>query len=332
MRSRIISTLLLLSSLLLSLLLINWAAENVFFDKLFYKKSILHGYWVPGAQLNNESFGLRGRDMATLFSQKNKYEVNITTEERTVLGASVQKEAYTIVVIGDSYVWGEGIRNEARFVKVLEDTLNTIRPTHIISLGNSGDNILENYLKYTISLRVFPDADLYVFALVNNDLLYSQRFRYYDGGTGEGVVKSCDGVPIFEPSPSEIHIDRQTFSRRVAEATTEPGFNWCMFQKILQLLPHSNAIYFTPDVFLYPTWEDINKIMNEFERAGLSVIPSREQGKRSIGGSQEMNYEKFDRRMFVSDKEIHPSDFANKIFAKVLFEEIMRNPKWKFTK
>lgn len=311
-----------LLSLLLSLLFAGWTAENIFFDKLFYKKSIIHGYWPEGKQITLDMFGARARDMATLFNLKDAYSGNAESGGRAVLGAHDQKKVYTIVVIGDSYVWGEGIKNEARFVKILEDSLNGVRPTRVISLGNSGDNIIENYLKYKISFRVFSDADLYIFTLVNNDLLFNQRFQYYDSEAGNELIKNC-GVPVLELLPGETRLSRQIFTERIAEATKETSFNWCVFQKILPLLPSRNAMYFTPDVFLYPTWDEVNKTIREYERVGLTVFPTRESSVDNI---------KIDTRMYVSRRETHPSAYANKMFAEILFEEITNNPKWGFVK
>lgn len=303
-----------LISLSVSFFVAGIVLEKIFFDEVYYKKSITHGYWPVDEQVRMEDFGKRGRDMATLMNNINNTKI--------VLGATTLREVYTILVFGDSYVWGKGIKNEHRFAKVLEETLNTIRPTRVIALGNSGDNLLDNYLKYLLSTRIFPEASLYIFGVVNNDLFMNQRHRYDAATNVSSLLSGCEGAVVNDLLPGETY-NKEDYARRIIMSAEKTSTNWCVFQKLLRVLPTNKTMYLNLDGFLYPGWEIINAIMNEFVSNGMNVIP------RAMPA---VNKEDNNRRMLVSEKDSHPSAYANKKIADVLFREITTNPTWGFGK
>ena len=93
------------------------------------------------------------------------------------LRASSTKDIYTIALIGDSFAYGLGVRENESFGRILEAKLNKIKPTKIYVLALPGDSIVENYAKFLLmdsSVRV----DLYIFSMVKNDLVYDHNHKY----------------------------------------------------------------------------------------------------------------------------------------------------------
>jgi len=126
-------------STILSILLTFWISEEWFFDKVYYQKSVLHGYWPPGKELLYIDFGRRGQDISKLLD---------FIHNPASYPNKIKTTGFTIVIIGDSFVWGQGLRESQRFTTILNKRLNSIRPTSIIQLGSNGDSLLDNYIKY----------------------------------------------------------------------------------------------------------------------------------------------------------------------------------------
>ena len=165
-------------SVVISLLLSYWIAERYFFDKLFYQKSIQHGYWIP-----IEGYKERVADLLEL-------ESRLKDDRGLQLHDKQPSNKFTIAVIGDSYVWGQGVRFSQTATQGLEKKLNKYRNTEVLSFAYSGDNILDYAHRYHQIMQSF-DVDLYIFALVINDILLAtggERFR--DGDFGN-IVKIC---------------------------------------------------------------------------------------------------------------------------------------------
>ncbi len=294
-------------SIVLSYLTYNlcyYIAEKYFFDKFFYQKSVAHGYHPPDSQLDDTSiYGKRSQDLITLNS-KSTY----------VLGQEDDSNTYKIIVIGDSFVWGQGIKNNQRFASVLESRLSGIRPTKIYSLGNPGDNAFDNYQKYLLSQDVFGKANLYIFGLYNNDLVFNPDDRY---STNQQLVsllsKGCQGESFFDPnfdiSNKEGLSQFYTSKKKSLESTST---NYCTFDKLTTLLPKNNSIYI-----------DLGSIEENEVQSEFSKIISQKLSAFSI---QSESYQMF----VVSPNEPHPNSLANKMYTDVLFNEITTNSKWKF--
>jgi hypothetical protein len=105
-----------------------WAAETYFFDKFIYDKNPRYGYFAQGT--TTASFGKRAEELLHLEEFQNNQK-----QGTTGVSGETADSRYAVVVIGDSYVWGQGLRNEDRFAYILEKKLNTIIPSHVMSLG-----------------------------------------------------------------------------------------------------------------------------------------------------------------------------------------------------
>lgn len=137
-------------------------AEKYFFDKFFYKKSARYGY----GELQSPGLQKRLHDVRLLLeAEKNDQPIKKTPGE------------FTVVLIGDSMVYGEGVLLEHRFGNVLEKKLNKYFPSKVYVLAQPGDHLLDNYAKFLLAKK-YIDPDVYVIGLINNDLLIDHRDRY----------------------------------------------------------------------------------------------------------------------------------------------------------
>lgn len=200
MRNRYLSILIFLVSTGVSLCIAGLISEKFFFDKLYNYKSINHGYRARGKNLSLEDFGKRGEDL---------YKLRAFSEDSSIINDAVlgtrDNGVFTVAVIGDSYVWGKGLREGKRFVRILERKLNTFYPTEIISLGGDGDNIVENYVKYKLISQQNPNVDLYIFGMVDNDLMMNKK-NTYSQSTQEEFIDKCNKPIFFVPPYDEYAV------------------------------------------------------------------------------------------------------------------------------
>ncbi len=309
-----------LSSAFLSLKAVFFVGNEFFFDKLFYHKDAKLGYVGPQENWADSKFSNRNADLTKLVSDTARYQQN----GQKVLGMKDDK-TYKIAVIGDSYVWGQGIADEDRFVHLLEKRLSKIRPTKVVSLSRCGDSIFDNYIKYTQIQKLEEPYDLVIFGLVNNDLIFSEGDSY-DETQQTAIQSSCTTGPV----AWDNQMKTEEYSTVVERSFDPTSQNYCAFQHILPLLPKEKTLYYNFDEFKND-WKPISSYGNELEKAGLTVISTK-----SYFESHKTNYPDifkpngFDRFQ-VSPKEGHPSALANKMFSDQLFTEITQNKKWQFT-
>lgn len=270
-----------------------FVAEKYFFDKFFFFKSISHGYFVPGSKNTSlKRYGERSIDITALN-----------------LGNQIQlpKTNYKIIVIGDSLVCGQGIRNSQRFVRLLSDKLNLIKPTTVISLAMGGDNIFDNYKKYVDSQKIYGDADLYIFSLFNNDLLLNTDDRYHTNSYLDSLYgQSCKNkLKIVDGSDVNL---MDTFN--------QDTYNYCLLQKIVSNFPSNKSIYLNMGSLVTPNWP---------EQVQTEQLFSKYFTLLSIKNINNADF-------LISYQEFHPNSTANYIYSNVLFNEITTNPQWNFTK
>lgn len=286
---------------LLSYKLCYFVAEKYYFDKFFYQKSLNHGYWLIDNTYSD--FGNRTKDVKDLISGNKK-----------ILPIN-KNEPYKIAIIGDSYVWGQGIRSNQRFSILLENKLNKIKKTKVYSFGNCGDNIFENYIKYQQSIDIFGQMDLYIFALVENDLLFNTESFFSAKNLINKYQSICQGQAIYKARYDEQIANPDLYTNSVANSLKNTTQNFCIFQKIVSLYPKEKTIFFDVSAI---SDSDSQIIFSKLISENFSpiVIPPIIRGDQSL---------------WVSNSENHPSILANKIFSDTLYKEITTNYKWKFT-
>lgn len=280
-------------------------AQKFFFDKFFYQKSVTFGYWIPSARssLSLKDFGDRARDIYQL--------------ENKIPDKNYPTELFQIAIYGDSYVWGQGIKNDQRFAKILEEKLNQHRPTRVISLAEIGDNIFDHYQKYQQAADIFGKIDLHIFALLFNDLLFDNPIdNRYQTKTflSHNSYFGCTGpefIATFEEGQNTL------------DSLNPDSKNYCTFKKIIPLLPNKNVLYFDIGQI---THSDTNPLQKKFHLLASQNLSLFEPFSQEIPSSSHPN------KYNVSPIDFHPSALANQIIAKLFYQEITTNPEWGFVK
>jgi len=295
-----------------------YMCERYFFDEVFYRKSIAHGYWVQGKQLKIEDFGNRSEDVRGLFEH--------LRSDASVLGVADENE-YTIAMIGDSYVWGQGVRFEDTVSQVLERKLGTVRKTNVLALATSGDDMIENLAKY----RAYEDKniDLFVFILVNNDVLLNLE-RKYSGTKDRALFSELNEVCYEETEATatgvfwsdwDVHGD-EYYKQKMADSYANPA-NQCILNRVVSSLPINGAIYFIPD----DRDAYLDAYVEVFRKQGMYLLDMQ---KAQTNPRYRAYFSDPNRYFWVSAIEDHPSVLAHRMYADLLAEEILSNPRWKF--
>ncbi len=241
---------------LVSIVLAYWTAsviaETYFFDKFFYFKSIEHGYWGVEQKFSRESFGERASDLIQLDK-----DFSVINSGERVLGVS-SDEIYTIALIGDSYVWGQGVRFEDTVSQLLEKKLNQYKNTTVLSLGDSGDSILDFLMRYDRAKQTYP-IDLYIFVLVQNDFLLKEDYK--EKYKQMLVFRGCQDLfpeqePVYDLSNNWTEIiidDPEAYQEKLQEKydqSLRSKLNLCILDHSLQALPTDNAIFLSPHIIM----------------------------------------------------------------------------------
>lgn len=326
-------------SLLLCLLayfLCRKIVENNFFDKFIYQKSISYGYRVSLIEkekyqkfrpLINLLFGQRIKDMTNLESGK-----NIFTDKQ-----------FNIAIIGDSYVWGLGIKSKQRFAKILEKKLNQLRPTKVITLGQPGDGFLDYLYWYDLINTQKINPDLFIFTLVENDVFVDPRSPHSTLPKYKEIINICQQndstTNIINLNNIDIYkLNKDGYSRDQIDIvindlhlkSLKNPINICIFQKVLTSLSNSQSIFFTTDNYLGNS-EGFN-LLNRYLISFNKNILSSELGKNFSKYSSYWDNGNPTNYFKISSIEGHPNTLANQMYADILFQEITTNSKWNFTK
>ena len=305
-------------STILSIWLTTILAEKFFFDKFFYYKSIKHGYWVPDKKISFADFGERAKDLLQL---EQDYGSLDTKED--ILGVQDDTETYTIAIIGDSFVWGQGLKFEDTISQQLEKELNQYGNTTVLSLGISGDSILDYAMRFDMVKQIYP-VDLYIFVLVDNDLLLVNHLEEKYKQTS--IFHDCqerfpDQKPIYDLPPEsygEIRNER-------LDRSWSLELNLCILNQSLKSLPTDNAIYFVSQHYHeedYVSWKTYKDSLEKNQKEMLYVTDGKTLEEYKHFWEDPWKY------FYVSRKDFHPSKIANRMFADLLSNEILNNPRW----
>lgn len=280
------------------------AAKKFFFDKFFYYKNTKYGYWIlNNNELTLSNFGHRGQDLVLL---NNNYSQILGTEDDGI---------FKIAIFGDSLTWGQGLTDNQRFVTLLEKKLNKIRPTKIYSFASCGDNIFDDYVKYQLSQKILDNVDLYIFALYNNDLVFNHDNRYQTNDFIQKISSDCNGNSVFDANFNEN--PNADFNTPRELSLNENSLNFCVYKKILTLLPKNKTIYIDLGNAI-ENWK-VQKTFSELINSDLIITKT--------------NYQKICTNTMicrVSKADGHPSRLINKYYSNVLFDEIVNNKKLNF--
>lgn len=286
-----------------------YIAETYFFDKFFYQKSVKYGY----ISIKDENSNLKK------YGNRSFYLNNIDSQ-------TFDKNKFNIVIIGDSYVWGTGIKNNQRFSKLLENKLNQDKPTRVVSLGKPGWNIIDYLREYELISKYNPD--IIIFTLVTNDIFVNPPDQVHQ------IVKNCSELfPNFRLTndfEEEIvgHV-KYSYTQLEQFAWSNP-INKCILNSALKLLPSNNsAYYFMPD-----RYSQYDELYNIYERqlnesAKIVIYPDANHVPTKFQKYWTNSARSPWDKLTVSTREEHPNEIANELFTEILYNLIKNNEKWK---
>jgi hypothetical protein len=300
-------------------------AEVFFFDKFFYRKSVVYGY------LHNAEWdALKSQSKNPEIINKRIADLIDLTSSSKVLGAETPEHVYKIALIGDSYVYGSGIKNDERYGVVLERELNKIRPTKVYELGLPGDDLINNYAKYLLAKdKINPD--LYILTLIDNDLLFNKNGKYPHETDLYNQFKSVCPQPLFDKPMLDITLtwQKQTTDYYYPSFSKEYA-NRCILEEIAKTISPEKLMVFayyippTPDSLPKNETEE-NKDSSELMTAYINAFAKRDIPIVSVNNMKNFTWKP------VSAQEGHPSAETHAFFALSLFSEITKNPKWNFS-
>ncbi len=293
-------------------------AEKVFFDRMFYQKSAVHGYRTDGGnavQRYIENFLIADRldDLLQLVYQKDS-----SNHQSDSLGT------VRIAVIGDSVAYGLGVRKEDAFPLQLQAKLNAYRPTKVYNYSYPGDSIIDNFLKYQLSMKK-DNIDLYIFTMIDNDLLFQKRNKY------PGYTALMDQLK----SDCKQSIFTYEFTGRTWEDLVNQGFypsysdrfaNVCFLKQIATKIAPEKSLFISFD-----STKSYHQGVNEQSDFTLKVdnlyatyaSVLRDQGLRVIDPDD--STKKFIYHQ-VSAMEGHPSKETQGAYADILLEKLLTTP------
>jgi len=315
-------TILLLVSFLLlfiSIFFFYFLAEKHFFDKFFYYKSVDHGYWVfekdKPTTLSYEDFGERA-----LYYRQLRHGVDVTG---LLLNYSDPENLFTIVVIGDSYTWGQGVRWPKTFSQVLEKKLQKDFNVRVITVANCGDFILDYLLSYR-KAEAFYNPDLYIFALVVNDM--APHISTYEQLKNEPVIRVCENNFPSEKANIERNSDVDYLDDKKLFNPFVLGnhINECFVKESIKQLPTEKSIYLLTESYFVWAEERLGFFREILELQEKNILDSKEilnlpQYQRYLDQYEQGDYSS----LVVSKKDGHPSALAHQLYADLLYEAIV---------
>jgi hypothetical protein len=220
-------------------------SEKCFFDKLFYKKSLPHGYYsvwpydIEDWQIVAEKFNhdQRNTDLLNLIS------AGLGDQEAIDLLEKEQKDSVLkIAIIGDSMFFGTGVRSSQTIAYFLEQEVKKIRDVKVYNYSFFGDDFLDNYAKYQL-VKKYLKPDLIIFGLVDNDLLFNSFQRYPTKEViYQELIKTC-------PNRQLIEGKKDVSSRDMTRLIYHPTFghetqNYCFLTNLIKNFSKEDTIFF----------------------------------------------------------------------------------------
>jgi len=278
--------------------------ETHYFDKLFYLKSWIHGYYFPEKDSQNT--------IAKLLAGVNS-EGFRDNEFRPK-----QKGEFLILVVGDSNVWGWGVRKSNRFTQVLEKELSKIKKTRIISLGKGGNNVYLNQ-KLAKEYEKKLNPDLVVFTFYENDLLIRPEQEAL-------INKLTDNKDIIREF--NIGDPMEEYYPRVLGSYDEKTAN---FQAFLKTIPSLDRGYLYYYLSYAPQISHDKLAYDLMKNEGLKIINNNVLYRLKYASLASNKNNKESEELTISNMEGHPNPIAHLMFAERLFAEITCNSELGFT-
>ncbi len=323
--------LLFLISLILSYTVVTMViAEQFFFDKLYYNKSSRFGYEddylgvIKGRKRNKIVFSRLGDLISLINIAQNKLFPD------KILGTK-DPDLYNIAVIGDSFVYGTGVRENETFPKILENKLSKIQDVKVYNFGLPGSNVINNYSIFLLA-EEYLDIDLYIIGVVEDDLLYFGLNKRYpeEEQIHDDFISRCPNIE-FRYSPEKGKDWSQVIIEGIYPSFSDNYANICVLSDIVLRLALKNTIFINLNTTKIPSEvSHLNTSSEKARKKALSIYKYAEVIRRSGG----IIIDPFDNPHFqytqVSTREGHASKETHKLQAEFLYEAIMGNPSFEF--
>jgi hypothetical protein len=205
----------------------------------------------------------------------------------------------------------------------LEKKLQKDFEVRVITVANCGDFIVDYLVSYRMAEK-FYNPDLYVFALVVNDL--APHISTYQMLQNEPVIRVCENSFPSEEANIERNSDIDYLDN---EEIFDPfvlgnPINECFVKESIKQLPTEESIYLLTESYFVWAKERLDFFREILKIEEKKTIDSKEiinlaQYKKYLSEYEEGNYSS----LLVSKKDGHPSILAHQLYAELLYEEIM---------
>lgn len=314
-------------------------SETYFFDKFYYTKSPTFGYVKPvpnplGNSNNPAAIEERIKDLRLVFSDK-KQKV-VAAEKPSLMGrvlgvfddqTTEAPRPYVVFLIGDSYVYGNGVRVSERMSAFLEKKLNAIRPTKVYTLAQSGDSIVDNYYKFQAAERVVQ-PDVVIMGMVVNDFILDQTDKYPDEQLFYLQLRGeCpqEERKVQWTGPQMTPEDGMTLN--LYPSISEEYANICYYEKILDRLEGKPILFYSFDPLSADPPPESEKYHWEGWQVMHAYVSRAQQHGLAVASPNNIENFVFKPRATI---EGHPSVETHELFAESMFREITTNPRWGF--
>ena len=249
-------------------------------------------------------------------------------------------ETFRIVVIGDSFTWGQGVMLEDTFSFQLSELLkknpNKKFSIEVIALGVRGSRLIDNFIRLQAHAKDL-NPDLIIIQFLQNDLEYYSSCKYL---IPKGFAGSLFRV-----------LSRFNYLRKIllyfSNTNTQKKlhdpklFEWNFFVSVLENLnqwkKQNNAELFFisfPSLGAYKNGIDFSEYAAKgdftfFQDVALSQISKSGFDTLNLFETYKKHAERND--LFVSDTDSHPSAFAHKMAADALYNYLIENQYIQFT-
>lgn len=289
-----------------------YLGERFFFDQLFYKKSVFHGYlnrYNSGIEIANLNWfdkqiqTWRDKDMIDLLSDK--------------LQPSNQKDVKTIAIIGDSFTYGLGVLQNERFSSLLGPNLSKFGiKTKIYNFSEADNSILDYYAIYKlVKQQVKPD--IIIFGLATNDLLIGKP-KYYGTGLIITELDSMCPQPMFAFQYSDVA--GPSNNKILTDSFSPKWRNRCYLNQIAKIIGADPTVLF----FSFRPGETSSACETKDSLPVTATVSDYLSVLTNYGGriiQNPINSQAADR---VSIIESHPSRSAHKKYADYITNYLIK--------
>jgi lysophospholipase L1-like esterase len=253
-------------------------------------------------------------------------------------------DTFRIVIIGDSYTWGDGTELEQTYHRMLQGLYDRAHggaapKVEIIALAMNGNSFLDNVTRLlTYGERLHPDLVLVQYC--DNDLQYRAMLDLFraqeDAGYADFLLTTTDAGRLLR---DRIQVRRQSalFQAETERIYDPESQEWQLFRSALGILDRWRsasgvpvALLSLPDVdrtgrtrnfdgYRNVSWivKLEERVEREVERHGIPVLRVIEAFRARAG----------DRFLAVSETNAHYGPYANQLVADATFE-FLRNADW----